>query len=57
MVFIAEPKLLRMEPILAKSTLSRAGAESGTDGLSGATGCSGATGGSVFAGTGVETTG
>lgn len=54
---MVEPKLLRMEPILAKSTLSRAGAESGTDGLSGATGCSGATGGSVFVVTGVETTG
>lgn len=54
---MTELKLLRMEPILARSTLSTAAAESDTEGVNCATGCSVATGGSVFAGTGVDTSG
>lgn len=48
---MAELRLLRMDSILARSTLSRA--DSGS--AAGATACFSAAGGSVFLGAGVET--
>lgn len=52
---MAELKLLRMDSILARSTLSRVDSESDTEVAGGVTGCFAAVGGSVFVGARVET--
>lgn len=53
---MAELRLLRMDSILARSTLSRADSELDAEDAGGTTGCCGATGGSVFlVGAGVGT--
>lgn len=57
MFFMTELKLLRMDPILPRSTLSTDAAGAATGGVTCATGCSVATDGSDFAGTGVDTSG
>lgn len=53
--FMTELKLLRIEPILARSTLSKAAAEGTTGGVTCVIGCSVITDGSGFAGSGVDT--
>lgn len=52
---MTELRLLRMEPILLRSTLSTAAAESAAGGGNCSTGCSVATDGFVFAGAGADT--
>lgn len=55
--FVTELRLLRMEPILARSMLSTGAAASDEEAVKCVTGCSVTPDGSVFAGNEVDTTG
>lgn len=55
--FMTELKLLRIELIFPRSTLSMATAGAATGGVTCEMGCSFTTGGSVFAGIGADTSG